>query len=184
MEVSLELECHLEKESLHVRYAVTNHGRLPLLAYDGAPGKPADAPWPDLKYQVYVSVFGDAVALKRVNPPQPPGVLMTASYIPPLSQTMPGERRELHFQLTEPLVEISQYTPDNPGAHYRERQVHQVQLFLGCFWQTAEMKPVPFSGMPKSFQLHTAHGPTSILSANATQTVNVRERTDSGFFRT
>jgi len=184
MEVTLGLECRVEEGILHVHYVLTNNGRLPLLAYDGAPGLPPDAPWPDLKGQLYVSVVGDAVALKRVNPPLPSGVQVNRVFIPPLSQTLPGQRREVRFQCREPVTERSEYTPDFSGATYRERSVHTVELYLGCFWKTDNMDLVPFAANPNAFRLKQAHGPQSLVSARSMQTVHVKERTDPNFQRT
>ena len=183
MDVLLNLDCQVEKGILHVRYSLTNQGKLPLLSYDGAPGAPSHAKWPDLKGQLYISVTGDTVALKRINPPQLPGVQMDTVFIPPLSQTLPGERREVRFQLEEPLVERSQYTPDFAGAEYREREVHTIELHLGYFWKTGPMNPVPFPENPNALRLKGVHGPQSLIVARSTQTVHVKERTDNRFQR-
>ena len=43
MDVFLKLECSVDKGVARVRYALKNQGRVPVLAYDGAPGVPSDA---------------------------------------------------------------------------------------------------------------------------------------------
>jgi hypothetical protein len=184
LDLTLKLECEVQKGILHVRYVLTNLAKLPILAYDGAPGLPPDAKWPDLTAQLYVSVLGESVAFKRVNPPIPPGVQVNRVFLPPLSQTLPGESRTVQFQLHEPVAERSQYTPDFSGATYRERPVQQIELHLGYFWQTAGMELTPFPANPKAFRLKGAHAPQLLAVARSYQTLLVKERTDSIFQRT
>lgn len=183
-DLSLKLEAQVQQGVLHVRYTLANHASLPILAYDGAPGLPPDAKWPDLANQIYVSVLGDSVALKRVNPPQPPGVQVNRVFLPPLSQTLPGETRIVQFQLLEPVAERSQYTPDFPGATYDRLSVHQIELQLGYFWQTAGMEVTPFPANPKAFRLKGAHAPQLLAVARTYETLLVKARTDSAFQRT
>jgi hypothetical protein len=183
MDILVSLDCHVEAGKLFVRYALTNNGRLPLLTYDGAPGKPPDAEWPDLKGQLYVSVLGDKVSLKRIDAPPPPGVLVNRRFIPPLSQTLPGEQREVRFVLEEPVTERSEFTPDFAGATYVEQTVHYVELQLGCFWRTQAMELIPFPANPKAFRLKGTHGAQSFLTTQKQCAVRVKQRTDPAFRR-
>jgi len=183
MDVKLAVRCHIKEGKLYVEYGVKNDGKQPLLAYDGAPGAPADAEWPDLAGQIYVSVTRDAVALKRIYPPSPPGVNVNRVFIPPLSLTAPGASRIVRFVLPLPLVERSQYTPDFSGAQYKEVSVSSLQLCLGCFWKTGAMEVQPLAENPKAFHLKGAHGQQTILCASAPQTIQVKERTDPQFQR-
>jgi len=183
MDILLELDCRAEQGKLHVRYALRNDGGLPLLAYDGAPGKPPEAEWPDLAGQLYVSVTGDKVSLKRILAPLPPGIEVNRVFIPPLSRTMPGERREVRFVLDEPVAERSEFTPDFPGATWREETARYVELQLGCFWMTPGMEPVPFPANPKAFRLKGAHGAQSFLTVQKQCAVRVKQRTDAAFRR-
>ncbi len=184
MDVLLSLNCQTEKGLLHVHYTLTNQGKVPILAYDGAPGKPAGAPWPDARDQVYTSVLGDTLAIKRVNPPPLPGRTMEMAFLPPLSETQPGEQREVQFTLAEPVAERSQYTPDFAGAVYRDGLVRSIQLQLGYFARTEAMQLVPFPANPKAFRLKGAHGPESFAVASAIHTVPVKQRVDASFQRT
>jgi len=184
MDVAISVECKVVDGILRVAYAVKNSGNWPLVAYDGASGLPADAEWPSLDGQLYISVQGDSVALKRVNPPEPEGVDINRVFIPPLSQTLPGQERKVRFSLKLPLTDRSQYTPDFEGAKYKEHAVRRVELYLGCFWKTAAMELQAFPDNPKAFRLKSAHGQQTIVSATTVQTVPVRERVDNAFRRT
>jgi hypothetical protein len=183
MDVAITIETQVVDGMLRVAYALRNAGKHPLLAYDGAPGLPPDGEWPSLDGQIYVSASGESVALKRISPPEPADVNINRVFIPPLSETLPGQTRKVKFCLKFPLTERSQYTPDFAGAVYNDRTVRKVEICVGCFWRTAAMELQPFPGNPKSFRLKTAHGPQSILCAASTQTVPVRERTDDKFQR-
>jgi len=183
MDVKVGVRCHTKDGKLYVEYGVKNEGKLPLLAYDGAPGVPPDAEWPDLNGQIYISVAGDAVALKRIYSPTPPDVNVNRVFIPPLSMTAPGASRIVRFVLPLPLTERSQYTPDFPGAQYKEITASNLQLCLGCFWKTGAMEAQPLADNPKVFRLKGAHGQQTVLCASAPQTIQVRERTDPQFQR-
>jgi hypothetical protein len=154
-----------------------------LLAYDGAPGAPADADWHSLDGQIYVSVADHSVALKRINPPAPADEDINRVFIPPLTETLPGQTRKVKFCVKLPLTERSQYTPDFAGAVYKEHTVRRVEICVGCFWKTPTMELQPLAGNPKAFRLKTAHGPQSILCGGSMQTVTVKERTDDKFQR-
>ena len=183
MDVAITVETQVVDGLLRVTYAIRNGGRHPLLAYDGAPGAPPDAEWPGLDGQIYVSVVGDSVALKRINPPTPPDEDINRVFIPPLSETLPGQTRKVKFCLKLPLTERSQYTPDFAGAVYKEHSVRRVEICVGCFWRTPTMELQPLPANPKAFRLKTAHGPQSILYGASIQTAPVRERTDDKFQR-
>ena len=183
MDVAIAVECHVVEGMLRVAYTLKNGGKFPLLAYDGAPGLPPDADWPVLDGQVYISAEGDSVVLKRVNPPMPTGAAINRVFIPPLSETLPGQTRNVKFCLKLPLTERSQYTTDFAGAVYKEYSVRRIEICVGCFWRTAAMELIPLPANPKAFRLKTAHGTQSILCAGSTQTVTVRERTDDKFQR-
>jgi hypothetical protein len=113
----------------------------------------------------------------------PTGAAVNRVFIPPLSETLPGQTRNVKFCLKLPLTERSQYTPDFAGALYKEHSVRRVELYIGCFWRTAAMELIPLPANPEAFRLKTAHGSQSILCASSTQTVTVRERTDDKFQR-
>jgi hypothetical protein len=183
MDLAITVETQVVDGMLRVAYALRNGGKHPLLAYDGSPGLPADAEWPSLDGQIYVSVVGDSVALKRINPPVPADEDINRVFIPPLSETLPGQTRKVKFCVKLPLTERSQYTPDFAGAVYKEHSVRRVEICVGCFWRNATMELQPLPANPKAFRLKTAHGPQSILCGASMQTVPVRERTDDKFQR-
>jgi hypothetical protein len=184
MDVAIAVECKIADGMLRVAYTLKNAGKLPLLGYDGASGLPADAEWPSLDGQIYISVEGDSVALKRVNPPLPADADVNRVFIPPLSQTLPGQTRKVRFCLKLPLTERSQYTPDFEGAEYKAHAVRRVDLCVGCFWKTDAMQVQPFSANSNAFRLKTAHGPQSIVCGGSAMSVTVRERVDDKFQRT
>lgn len=183
MDVLLKLVCNVQHETVRVRYALKNQGKSALLAYDGASGVPADAEYPDLKDQLYITVTGDSVALKRVVAPLPRDAETNRSFIPPLSEIQPGQTRVVSFELKEPLAERSQYTPDFPGARYRERTVHNLELWIGYFWKTEAMESIPFPGNPHAFRLKGQHAPQSLICARVEQRIDVKERIDDQFER-
>jgi hypothetical protein len=183
VDVTLTLEGNVADGFLRIAYRLSNHGKLSLLAYDGTPGIPPEAEWPSLDGQIYISQQSELVALKRVYPTPPPNMDVNVVRMPPLSQVQPGQSRQVKFSLRLPLVERSEYTPDFPGAQYRERSVASVQLQIGYFWQMESMQVVPFPANPKAFRLKGAHGAEQFATASLAIRLPVRARVDDKFFR-
>jgi hypothetical protein len=183
MHVAIAVSCRAQNGLLNVEYTLANLGAVPLLAYDGAPGVPADAEWPDLDGQIYISVVQDTVQLKRINPPPIPGMNMNRVYIPPVSQVPPNGVRRVRFRLKLPLVERSQYTPDFSGAQYRDQVINIVQLSIGYFWKSDSTLLEPFPSSPNVFRVRGPHGEQHVASATSMQQLPVRVRTDGKFQR-
>jgi hypothetical protein len=183
MDVRLKVTCRVHNQELLVEYWLNNHSNRPLLAYDGAPGIPPGAEWPDLDGQIYISAGDGQVELKRINPPLPPGGLANRVFIPPVSQVRPGEERNVRFRLQLPLVERSQYTPDFSGAQYQDRLAPAIQLIIGYFWRTESMELTPFPENPKAFRVVGAHGEQKFLSSGCAGEVPVKVRVDHQFQR-
>ena len=183
MDVTLTVTCRVQDQKLLVEYSISHHGSQPLLAYDGAPGIPPGAQWPDLDGQIYISAGDGLVELKRINPPSPAGKLSARAFVPPVSQVFPGEPRSVRFQLPLPLVERSQYTPDFPGAQYQERMVHWIRVTLGYFWKGKSTELQAFPENPTAYRVLGAHGKQQFVSSGCTQDALVRVRVDDQFQR-
>jgi len=183
MDVKLKMNCRVQNRELLIEYWLNNHGNRPLLAYDAAPGLPVGAEWPNLDGQIYISAVDGQVALKRINPPLPSGKLINRTFVPPVSQVVPGRQREVRFRLQLPLIERSQYTPDFPGAQYQDQTTRTIRLVIGYFLKNESTELQPFPENPKAFRVRGPHGNQLFVYESCNAEVPVRVRTDDQFQR-
>jgi hypothetical protein len=180
--VKLEAECHVADDALRVHYLLHNRGSAPLIAYDAATGA---GQWPDLTKQLSVSYRSSAeVELKRIRPAPPQGMKLTYVTVPMVTQTMPGEIREVRFSLALPVAESNDYfPPDSSIARYETQTVHRVTLSVGFFWKLegTELRPLMKDG--SVFHASGRFGQQLFVAASCIAPVTVRVRTDTVFQR-
>jgi hypothetical protein len=181
--LTLELSASVLEGALEVRYTLANRSNRAIVAFDGAVGI-GGGPFPDLTGQCYVSYVDGNVRIQRIRPGPHPTKDTTRIFMPAGSEIAPQQTRRVQFRLPLPVKERAEYTPDYPGAPYKNQLAHRLELRVGYFFRTEEtvLKPM---GAPGVFQVVKAASlsETYVVSQICPVTFDVLVRTDPEFLR-
>jgi hypothetical protein len=181
--ISLEMTAAVINGALQVSYALANQSAQTLVVFDGAKGT-GEGEYPDLTGHCYVSYAAPAmVRVLRIRPPAHPFKDTTRTFMPTVSEVLPGQTRKVKFRLGLPLKERSQFSPDFAGALYSAQPANELELKIGCFWKTPETQLKPLG--PNVFQIvqGASLAQTIEVSARAKVVFELQIRTDANFIR-